>query len=53
MPGSSVLHNLPEFAQIHVHSVGDAVFSSAAPFSFCLQVFPASGSFPMSQLFKV
>ena len=25
MPGSSVLHYLPEFAQIHVHWVGDAV----------------------------
>ena len=25
--------------------------SSAAPFSFCLQSFPASGSFPMSQFF--
>jgi len=28
-----------------------AISSSAAPFSFCLQSFPASGSFPMSQLF--
>ena len=27
------------------------ISSSAAPFSFCLQSFPASGSFPMSQLF--
>ena len=28
-----------------------AILSSAAPFSFCLQSFPASGSFPMSRLF--
>ena len=28
-----------------------AISSSASPFSFCLQSFPASGSFPMSQLF--
>ena len=28
-----------------------SISSSAAPFSFCLQSFPASGSFPMSQLF--
>ena len=28
------------------------ISSSAAPFSFCLQSFPASGSFPVSQLFK-
>ena len=27
------------------------VSSSAAPFSSCLQLFPASGSFPMSQFF--
>ena len=27
------------------------ISSSAAPFSFCLQSFPASGSFPVSQLF--
>ena len=27
--------------------------SFAAPFSFCLQSFPASGSFPMSQLFAL
>ena len=27
------------------------ILSSATPFSFCLQTFPASGSFPMSQFF--
>ena len=27
------------------------ILSSVAPFSFCLQSFPASGSFPMSQFF--
>ena len=50
MPGSSVLHFLPEFAQIQVHWVGDPISSSASPF-FCPQSFPASGSFPMSWLF--
>ena len=25
MPGSSVLHYLPEFAQIHVHWVSDVI----------------------------
>ena len=39
------------FAQPHVHWVSDAISSSAAPFSFGLQSFPASGSFLMSQLF--
>ena len=51
MPGSPVLHHLPEFAQIHGHWVSDAISSSVNPFSFCLQWFPASGSFPMSRLF--
>ena len=50
IPGYCVLHYLPGFAQIHVHWVGDAISSSAAIF-FCLQPFPASGSFPMSQFF--
>ena len=51
--GSSVLHYLLAFAQIHVHWVGEAIISSssATPFSFCFQSFPSSGSFPMSQLF--
>ena len=29
------------------------ISSSASPFSFCLQSFPASGSFPMSLLFHI
>ena len=51
-PGLPV-HYLPELAQTHVHGVGEAdptISSSVVPFS-CLQSFPASGSFPMSQLF--
>ena len=52
-PGFPVLHYLPEFAQTHIHWVGDAIqpFYPVIPFSSCLQSFPASGSFPMSQLF--
>ena len=53
-PGFSVLHHLPEFAQIHGHWVKEfhpAVSSSVVPFSSCLQSFSASGSFPMSQFF--
>ena len=53
MPGFPALHYLPEFAQTHVHWVGDAIqpfSSSVVPFS-CLQSFPASGSFPISRLF--
>ena len=51
-PGLPVHHQLPEFTQTHVHWVGDAIQPShpAVPFSH-LQSFPASGSFPMSQLF--
>ena len=51
-PGFLVLHHLPELAQIHVHWVGDAIQPSVDPFSFCLQSFSASGSFPVSQLFE-
>ena len=49
-PGCPVLHYLPEFAQTHVHWAGDAISSSISPFS-SPQSFPASGSFPMNQLF--
>ena len=51
-PGFPVLHYLPELAQTHVHWVDDAIQPShpLVPFS-CLQFFPASGSFLMSQFF--
>ena len=55
MPGSPLLHYLLEFALFHVHWVGDAnltISSSATLLSFCLQSFPASGSFPISWLFQ-
>ena len=53
MPGFLVFHHLLELAQTHsltqwCHST---VSSSVIPFSFCLQSFPAAGSFPMSCLF--
>ena len=51
MPGFPVLRYLLEFAQTHVHWAGNAISSMVVPFSFCLQSFPASGSFPISQLF--
>ena len=51
MPGFPVLHNLPEFAQTHVHWISDAIQSSVIPIFTCPQSFPASGSFPMNQLF--
>src|SRR5574340_565370 len=52
-PGFPVHHQLPELAQTQVHRVDDAVPSSysVVPFSSCLQSFPASGSFPISQFF--
>ena len=54
-PGFSVLHYLPEFAEIHVHWVDDTIQSShpLSPPSPPAQSFPASGSFPMSQLFTL
>ena len=48
--GLPIPHHLPEFAQTHVHWVGDAIQPSH-PFFSCLQSFPASGSFPVSQFF--
>ena len=52
-PGFPVHHQLPEFAQTHVHRVGDAIQPShpVVPFSSCLQSFTASGSFPVCQPF--
>ena len=52
-PGFPVLHNLPELAQTHVHWISDTIQPShlCHPFSSCLQPFPATGSFPMSQHF--
>ena len=53
MPGSPFLHYLSEFAQTHVHWVGDAsnhlIFCH--PLLLRLQFFPVSGSFLMSWLF--
>ena len=54
MPGFPELLYLREFAQIHVHWTEWCyldISSTATPFSFCLQSFPASGSFPMRWLF--
>ena len=53
MPGLPIYHQLLESTQTQVHWVGDAIqpFHPVIPFSSCPQNFPASGSFPMSQLF--
>ena len=53
MPDVPVQHHLLELTQTHVHWVDDAIQPShpVIPFSSCLQSFPASGSFPMSQYF--
>ena len=49
-PGFPVHHQFPKFAQTHVHWVDDAIQPSHPPaFSSCLQSFPASVSFQMSQ----
>ena len=55
MPGFSVLHCLPEFAQTHVHWspwCHPTISSSVAPFSSCPPSFPASGSFSITPLFE-
>ena len=52
-PGLPVHHQLPETTQTHSVSrwLHPTISSSIVPFSSCSQSFPASGSFPMSQLF--
>ena len=51
--GFPLHHQLLELAQTHVQGVSDAILisSSVIPFSSCLQSFPASGFFPVSQFF--
>ena len=52
--GLPVHHQLLEFTQTHVHRVSDAIQPShplSSPSPSCPQSLPASGSFPMSQLF--
>ena len=56
MPAFPVLHHLLEFAQTPVHRVCDDLQPShplLPPFSSCPQPFPASGCFPVSQLFTL
>ena len=54
-PGFPVLHHFPEFAQTHIHQIGDAIQPShplLPPSPPALNLFfPGSGSFPMSQVF--
>ena len=50
MPGLPVHHQLPEFTETH-SVMPCTISSSVVPFSSCPQSLPASGSFPMSQLF--
>ena len=53
-PGLPVHHQLPEFTQTHAHRIGDAIQPShplLSPSPPAPKSLPASGSFPMSQLF--
>ena len=55
-PGFPVLHYLLEFAQTHVHWVGDTIqpfLTSVAPFSYCPQFFLASGSFSNDSALRI
>ena len=51
--GLPVHHQLPELTQTHIHRVGHAIqhLILCHPFLLPPSTFPASGSFPMSQLF--
>ena len=52
-PGLPVPHQLPELVEAHIHQVSDVIQPShpVVPFSSFLQLFPAAGSFPVSQFF--
>ena len=52
-PGFPVHHQLPKFAQIHVHRIGDAIQPSLLcyPLLHLLSIFSSVGSFLMSQFF--
>ena len=50
-PGFPVLHCHLEFAQIHVHWVGDAIQPSHPPLLLLPSILPASGSFLITWLF--
>ena len=45
-PGSSVLYCLPDFAQIRVHWVGDAIYHLSLCSPLLLSAFPSSKAFP-------
>ena len=53
MTGLPIHNQLPEFTQTHVHWINDTnpTVSSSVITSFCLQSFPASGAYQMSQFF--
>ena len=50
IPGFDVLHYLLDIAQTHVHYVNDAIQPSHPLLPSSPSPFPASGSFPVSQL---
>ena len=51
--GFPVLYHLLQFSQTHVHWCCATISSSVIPFSSCPQFSPASGSLPMSRLFRI
>ena len=54
-PGSYVLHYLPEFAQIHVHWVGDAIQPShpLLPLLLLPSIFPSISVFPNESVLRI
>ena len=48
MPGSSVLHNHPEIAQVHIHGVSNAI----EPFHTLLHPPPLPSVFPSIRVFS-
>ena len=54
MPGFPVYHQLPEFAQTHVHRVGDAIqLSSSCPFLLLPSIFPSIRVFSSESILHI
>ena len=54
MPGFPVHHQLPEFAQTHVHRVGDAIqLSSSCPFLLLPSIFPSIRVFSSESILHI
>ena len=53
IPGFSVPHHLPKFAQVHVHCIGDAIQPSCLPALLLSSVFPSIRVFSIESALRI